>query len=45
MVFGTIFGVIVVPGLYFAFGMYAEGERLIREQEDRSVTEEVVHHA
>lgn len=45
MVFGTVFGVIVVPGLYFIFGSLAEGKKLIRDEEDRSVTEEVVHHA
>ncbi len=45
MLFGTIFGVIVVPGLYFIFGTLAEGKALIRDEEDRSVTEEVTHHA
>lgn len=44
MVFGTIFGVIVVPGLYFVFGSLVEGKSLIREEEDTSVTEEIAHH-
>ncbi len=45
MLFGTIFGVIIVPGLYYICGTIAEGRSLIREEEDRSVTEEVTHHA
>jgi HAE1 family hydrophobic/amphiphilic exporter-1 len=45
MLFGTIFGVIIVPGLYFIFGTIAEGKALIGDEEDRSVTEEVTHHA
>lgn len=45
MLFGSIFGVLLVPGLYFIFGKLAEGKRLIRDEEDTSVTEEMVHHA
>ncbi|MCA9583544.1 MAG: efflux RND transporter permease subunit, partial [Myxococcales bacterium] len=44
MLFGTVFGVLVVPGLYFFFGKLSEGKALIRDEEDRSVTEEVAHH-
>ena len=44
MVFGTVFGVILVPGLYYVFGSLVEGKRLIREEEDTSVTEEMAHH-
>jgi HAE1 family hydrophobic/amphiphilic exporter-1 len=44
MLLGTVFGVIIVPGLYFIFGTIAEGRSLIRDEEERSVTEEVVHH-
>jgi HAE1 family hydrophobic/amphiphilic exporter-1 len=44
MVFGTVFGVIIVPGLYFVFGSLVEGKSLIREEEDTSVTEEISHH-
>ena len=39
MLFGTIFGVIIVPGLYFIFAKMAEGRKLIRDEEDRSLTE------
>ncbi len=45
MLFGTVFGVIVVPGLYYVFGTIAEGKSLIGDEEDRSVTEEMTHHA
>jgi hydrophobic/amphiphilic exporter-1 (mainly G- bacteria), HAE1 family len=44
MLFGTIFGVVIVPGLYFIFGTLAEGRSLIREEEDEPLTEDVVHH-
>ncbi len=45
MAVGTIFGVLVVPGLYYIFGSLAEGRQLIRDEDDRSVTEELTHHA
>jgi hydrophobic/amphiphilic exporter-1 (mainly G- bacteria), HAE1 family len=43
MLFGTVFGVIIVPGLYFIFGTLAEGRKLIKFEEDDSLTEEFVH--
>lgn len=45
MFFGTMFGVIIVPGLYFVFGKLAERKTLIRDEEETSVTEEITHHA
>ncbi|MEW6431522.1 MAG: efflux RND transporter permease subunit [Myxococcota bacterium] len=44
MFFGTVFGVIVVPGLYYVFGSLSEGKALIRDEEDESLTERVSHH-
>jgi hydrophobic/amphiphilic exporter-1 (mainly G- bacteria), HAE1 family len=44
MLFGTIFGVIIVPGLYFVFGTLAEGRSLIRGEEDEPLSEDVAHH-
>ena len=44
MLFGTIFGVIIVPGLYYIFGSLAEGRHLIRDEEDKPLTEEPHHH-
>jgi HAE1 family hydrophobic/amphiphilic exporter-1 len=43
MLFGTIFGVVIVPGLYFIFGSLAEGRKLIKNEDDSSLTEDLVH--
>jgi HAE1 family hydrophobic/amphiphilic exporter-1 len=43
MLFGTIFGVIIVPGLYYIFGSMAQGRKLIKNEEDSSLTEDLVH--
>ncbi|NBB26935.1 efflux RND transporter permease subunit [Cellulophaga sp. BC115SP] len=43
MLFGTIFGVIIVPGLYYIFGSMAEGRKLIKDEENDSLTENLVH--
>lgn len=43
MLFGTIFGVIIVPGLYYIFGSLAEGKSLIKDEEEGSLTEGFVH--
>ena len=45
MLFGTIFGVVVVPGLYYVFGSLAEGRKLIRDEDEQPLTEDMVHHA
>jgi HAE1 family hydrophobic/amphiphilic exporter-1 len=45
MLFGTIFGVVVVPGLYYIFGTLASGKALIRDEHDEPLTEKVAHHA
>ena len=44
MLFGTVFGVIIVPGLYFVFGTLSEGRSLIRDEEDEPLSEDVAHH-
>lgn len=43
MLFGTIFGVIIVPGLYYIFGSWAQGRKLIRDEEGSTLTEDFVH--
>ena len=43
MLFGTIFGVIIVPGLYYIFGSLAEGRKMIKNEEEGSLTEDLVH--
>ena len=42
MLFGTIFGVIVVPGLYYIFGKIQEGQRLIKDEDESPLSEEYV---
>lgn len=44
MLFGTVFGVIIVPGLYYIFGSIAEGKKLIRDEDEDALTEDFVHH-
>ena len=43
MLFGTLFGVIIVPGLYYIFGSWAKGRKLIKNEEESSLTEDLVH--
>ncbi|MBD2703272.1 efflux RND transporter permease subunit [Spirosoma sp. BT702] len=43
MLFGTIFGVIIIPGLYYIFGSLADGRNLIKGEEDDSLTDNLVH--
>ena len=40
MLFGTIFGVIVIPGLYYLFGKLAEGRKLIKGEKFEPLTED-----
>ena len=40
MLLGTIFGVIIIPGLYYIFAKMVEGRQLIRDEHDRPLTEE-----
>lgn len=39
MLFGTIFGVFVVPGLYFIFGKLQEGRQLFSEEDETPLSE------
>lgn len=39
MLFGTIFGVFIIPGLYYIFGSIAEGKTLIRDEDNEPLTE------
>jgi HAE1 family hydrophobic/amphiphilic exporter-1 len=45
MLFGTVFGVLVIPGLYYIFGTLAEGRALIRDEDFNPMTEPPVAHA
>lgn len=44
MLFGTVFGVLVIPGLYFIFGKLSEGRHLIVNEDETPLTEEGVDH-
>ncbi|MCE7039037.1 efflux RND transporter permease subunit [Dyadobacter sp. CY312] len=43
MLFGTIFGVIIIPGLYYIFAKLADGRKMIKDEDEGSLTEELVH--
>nr|WKN37257.1 efflux RND transporter permease subunit [Tunicatimonas sp. TK19036] len=40
MLFGTVFGVIIIPGLYYIFGKISEGRSLIQNEEENPLSEE-----
>jgi len=42
MLFGTVFGVIVVPGLYYIFGKLQEGRHLIKDEDENPLSEQFV---
>lgn len=42
MLIGTVFGVIIIPGLYYAFGKIIEGRTLIRDEDENPLSEEFV---
>ncbi|MEQ8705846.1 MAG: efflux RND transporter permease subunit [Phaeodactylibacter sp.] len=42
MFFGTIFGVLIIPGLYYAFAKLVEGRDLIRDEAHSSLSGEYV---
>lgn len=44
MLIGTIFGVIIVPGLYYIFGKIAEGKKLIKDEDENPLSEDLVEH-
>jgi HAE1 family hydrophobic/amphiphilic exporter-1 len=44
MLFGTLFGVVIIPGLYYIFAHLADGRKLIRGEEEMPLTEEIEHH-
>jgi len=41
MLLGTVFGVIIVPGLYFIFGSIASKRKLIKHEEEQPLLEEI----
>ena len=44
MLFGTIFGIIIIPGLYYIFGSIAERHTYVKNQNENPLTEEIDNH-
>jgi HAE1 family hydrophobic/amphiphilic exporter-1 len=44
MLFGTVFGVIIIPGLYYLFGTIAEKRLLVKDEDENPLTEEIDNH-
>jgi HAE1 family hydrophobic/amphiphilic exporter-1 len=42
MLLGTVFGVIIVPGLYYIFAKMSEGRKLIQGEDENPLTEDFV---
>jgi len=42
MLLGTLFGVLIIPGLYYIFGKMADGKSLIKEEKDQPLSEEFI---
>ncbi|KAA2241320.1 efflux RND transporter permease subunit [Chitinophaga agrisoli] len=43
MLIGTVFGVIVIPGLYYFFGKIAGKRKMIKGEDENPLTEEIDH--
>ncbi|HKO81696.1 MAG TPA: efflux RND transporter permease subunit, partial [Chitinophagaceae bacterium] len=43
MLIGTVFGVLIIPGLYYLFGRISEKRILIKDEEENPLTEEIDH--
>ncbi|WP_109694293.1 efflux RND transporter permease subunit [Chitinophaga deserti] len=43
MILGTLGGVLMIPGLYYIFGKLAERRKLIKDEEENPLTEELEH--
>lgn len=43
MLIGTIFGVLLIPGLYYIFGRISEKVKFVKNEEENPLTEEIDH--
>jgi HAE1 family hydrophobic/amphiphilic exporter-1 len=43
MLIGTVFGLLIIPGLYFIFGTIAAKHKLVHDEEENPLTEEIDH--
>jgi HAE1 family hydrophobic/amphiphilic exporter-1 len=44
MMLGTLFGVLLIPGLYYVFGKISERRLLVKDEDENPLTEEIDHH-
>jgi HAE1 family hydrophobic/amphiphilic exporter-1 len=44
MLIGTVFGVLLIPGLYYIFAIMADGKSLIKDEHTEPISEEFFHH-
>ena len=44
MLLGTIFGVIIIPGLYYIFASLSKNRKLIKDEDDQPLTENMIHY-
>ena len=43
MLIGTVFGVVLIPGLYYVFGILSEKIKFVKNEEENPLTEEIDH--
>jgi HAE1 family hydrophobic/amphiphilic exporter-1 len=43
MIFGTIFGVLIIPGLYYVFAKMSEKHVMVKDENENPLTEEIDH--
>ena len=43
MLVGTVFGLFVIPGLYYIFATIAEKYKFVKEEEENPLTEDFTH--
>ncbi|MBP3944314.1 efflux RND transporter permease subunit [Sphingobacteriaceae bacterium WQ 2009] len=44
MLIGTLFGVIVIPGLYYIFAKLADGRKMIQNEDEKPLSEDIIHY-
>ena len=45
MLIGTIFGVLIIPGLYYFFAKMADGKSLIKDEDNEPLSEEFIRNS
>jgi HAE1 family hydrophobic/amphiphilic exporter-1 len=43
MLLGTVFGVLLIPGLYYIFGTISEKTKFVKKEDENPLTEEIEH--